>query len=123
MKKGIRTNLLYLEDIQTSMIRIAEYIKDYNLTKFKRDLKTVDAVIRNFEIIGEASKNLSEEVKVKNAGIPWKEMHYLRNRVMHEYFGIDYEIIWDIATNYLPQNKILIDEIIKEQKSKDKKSC
>lgn len=120
MKKGIRTNLLYLEDIQTSMVRIAEYIKDYNLTKFKRDRKTVDAVIRNFEIIGEASKNLSEEVKVKNAGIPWKEMYYLRNRVMHEYFGIDYEIIWDIATNYLPQNKILVDEIIREQKSTNK---
>ena len=94
------------------MKRIAEYIKDYNFNRFKKDNKTVDAVIRNFEIIGETSKQLTEGIKKKNPEIPWKEMYYLRNRVMHEYFGVDYEIIWDIATNYLPANKVLIDQII-----------
>ena len=116
MEKGIRTGRLYIEDIQTSMRRIAEYIEGYNFIRFKTDHKTVDAVIRNFEIIGEASKKLSDEIKIKNPEIPWNEMYYLRNRVAHEYFGIDHEIIWDIAINYLPDNKILIDNLIDRDK-------
>jgi uncharacterized protein with HEPN domain len=103
---------MFLDDIQTAMSRIAEYIKGYDFEHFKKDYKTVDAVIRNFEIIGEASKNLDEKIKEKYPDVPWKEMYYLRNRVSHEYFGVDYEIIWDVATNYLPENKIQIDLII-----------
>ena len=117
MKKGIRTDKIFLEDIQTSMDRIAEYIKGYTFAGFKKDNKTVDAVIRNFEIIGEASKRLSDEIKIKNPEIPWNEKYYLRNRVTHEYFGVDYEIIWDITTNYLPDNKVLVDKIIEKIKS------
>ena len=120
MKKGIRTDKLYLEDIQTSMRRIAEYIEGYDFNRFKKDHKTVDAVIRNFEIIGEASKNLSDEIKIQNPEVPWHEMYYLRNRVTHEYFGIDYEIIWDIAINYLPDNKVLIDQIIEKYESQNR---
>lgn len=96
------------------MDRIAEYIKGYTFAGFKKDNKTVDAVIRNFEIIGEAAKRLSEEIKIKNPEVPWNEMYYLRNRVTHEYFRVDYEIIWDIATNYLPDNKVLVDQIIEK---------
>jgi len=118
MKNGIHTDLLCLEDIQTSMKRIAEYIMGYDFTSFKKDSKTVDAVIRNFEIIGEASKRITKDVKEKNPDIPWHEMYYLRNRVTHEYFGIDYEIIWDIANNYLPGNKLLIDNILKGNRQK-----
>lgn len=111
---GFRTDKRYLEDIQLSMQRIAEYIEGYDFNRFKKDHKTVDAVIRNFEIIGEASRNLSDEIKIQNPGIPWNEMYYLRNRGAHEYFGIDYKIIWDIAKNYLPDNKVLVDQIIKK---------
>lgn len=98
------------------MQRISEYIKGFSFSRFKEDNKTVDAVIRNFEIIGEASKNISDKIKKRYPEIPWHEMYYLRNRVMHEYFGIDYEIIWDISRNYLPENKVLIDQIIGKQK-------
>lgn len=93
MKKKDRTYLLYLEDIQIAMKRIAEYIDGLSFIKFKRDYKTVDAVIRNFEIIGEASKNLPKEIKEKYNEVPWAEMYLLRNKISHEYFGIDYEII------------------------------
>ncbi|MBU2555738.1 MAG: DUF86 domain-containing protein [Bacteroidetes bacterium] len=112
MKKENRSYLMYLEDIQLAMGRIAEYIEGFSFIKFKQDYKTVDAVIRNFEIIGEASKNLPDDLKKKYANIPWIEMYLLRNKVSHEYFGVDYEIIWDVAVNYLPENKELIDEII-----------
>jgi uncharacterized protein with HEPN domain len=103
---------MYLEDILTAMNRIAEYIDGFTFIDFKRDYKTVDAVIRNFEIIGEASKNLPAQIKKNYPEVPWEEMYLLRNKVSHEYFGIDYEIIWDIATNYLPENKTQIEEIL-----------
>jgi len=110
---------MYLEDIQLSMKRIAEYIDGYSFSDFKKDYKTVDAVIRNFEIIGEASKNVPDSVKDRYDNVPWPEMYYLRNKVSHEYFGVDYEIIWDVAKNYLPDNKIQIDKIIiKEAQNK-----
>lgn len=112
MKKENRTYRMYLEDIQLSMNRIAEYIDGLTFAQFKKDYKTVDAVIRNFEIIGEAAKNIPNEIKNKYPQIPWSEMYLLRNKVSHEYFGIDYEIIWDVATFYLPENKDDIDKII-----------
>ncbi len=107
---------MYLEDIQLAMERIAEYIENLTFTNFKHDYKTVDAVIRNFEIIGEAAKNIPIELKEKYPGVPWDEMYLLRNKVTHDYFGIDYEIIWDIATNHLPENKEQIDQILKKEK-------
>ncbi len=115
MNKGRRTYLMYLEDIQTAMERIEEYINGLSFINFKRDYKTVDAVIRNFEIIGEASKNLPEEIKEKYPETPWAEMYLLRNKVSHEYFGIDYEIIWDVSINYLPENKKQIDQIVENE--------
>lgn len=105
---------MFLEDIQIAMIRIAEYIEGLTFTEFRHDYKTSDAVIRNFEVIGEPSKNIPKEIKEKFSTIPWEEMYLLRNKVTHEYFGVDYEIIWDVATNYLPGNKIQIDEILNQ---------
>ena len=103
---------MYLEDIQMAMTRVAEYTHGLSFTEFKRDYKTVDAVIRNFEIIGEAAKNIPEEIKDMFPDVPWDEMYLLRNKVTHEYFGVDYEIIWDIAINYLPENRKQIDHIL-----------
>ena len=104
MKPSERDPALYISDIILSMERVREYIAELDFQKFKWDYKTVDAVIRNFEIIGEATKNLPADLKEKYPSIPWDEMYRLRNRISHEYFGIDYEIIWDIATNHLPTN-------------------
>jgi len=107
---------MYLEDLLIAMTRIAEYIGDLTFHDFKRDYKTADAVIRNFEIIGEAAKNISQELKEQYHEVPWDEMYLLRNKVSHEYFGIDYEIIWDIASNYLPENRKQIENILKTLK-------
>lgn len=100
------------------MERVQEYIAGLDFQSFKRDYKTVDAVIRNFEIIGEATKNLSQEIKEKHIDVPWEEMYRLRNRITHEYFGIDYEIIWDIATKHLPKNQQDLAEILEYEKQK-----
>ncbi len=103
---------MYLQDILVAMTRIAEYLEGYTFDQFKKDYKTVDAVIRNFEIIGEASRKLPDHIKDNNPDLPWDEMYMLRNKVSHEYFGIDYEIIWDVCINHLPENKLQIQSII-----------
>ena len=100
------------------MARVQEYIQGLDFQNFKWDYKTVDAVIRNFEIIGEPSKNVPKKLKSKYTHIPWEEMYSLRNRISHEYFGIDYEILWDIATKHLPQNHADILIIIENESKK-----
>lgn len=106
---------MYLQDMLTGIERIESYIEGFNFRQFKQDYKTVDAVIRNFEVIGEAAKNLPEEIKSKYLEVPWAEMYLLRNKISHEYFGVDYEIIWDVAVNYLPKNKKQIESILNEE--------
>ena len=103
---------MYLQDLLVAMTRIAEYIEEYTFDQFKKDYKTVDAVIRNFEIIGEAAKNLPGHIKENNPEVPWDEMYLLRNKVSYEYFGVDYEIIWDVCINHLPENRLQIQAII-----------
>ena len=95
----------YTEDELISMDRISEYVGDLDLERFKKNYLVVDAVIRNFEILGEAAKHIPEEVRTKYPEIPWKKMYDLRSIITHEYFGIDYEIIWEIAKSDLPKNQ------------------
>lgn len=87
MKPSEGNPVLYLEDIILSMKRVQEYIYNLDFHRFQSDHKTVVALIRNFEIIGEASKNLPTLVKDSYIHIPWEEMSCLRNRISHEYFG------------------------------------
>ena len=98
------------------MLRIQEYLSDKDYISFKKDYKTVDAVIRNFEIIGEATKNLPIEFKDKFPQLPWEEMYRMRNKISHEYFGIDYEILWYIATSEIPENHKELIKIIEIEK-------
>jgi len=109
---------LYFEDMLTSMLRIEEYIGNIEFKDFKMNYMVVDAIIRNFEIIGEASKNIPIEIKNKYPVIPWRKMYSLRNLISHEYFGIDYEMIWEISKNNLPQNIIDIRKIIETEKNR-----
>lgn len=116
MEKKYRTYRLFLEDMLLAMNRVAEYIAGLSFNEFKHDYKTVDAVIRNFEVIGEASKNIPKEIKERYPLVPWEEMYLMRNKISHEYFGIDYEILWDVASNYLPDNKIQIEDILNKER-------
>lgn len=108
---------IYLEDILLSISRIKEYIGDMDFAEFKRNYLVVDGVVRNFEIIGEASKNIPEHIRNKYPSVPWKKMIGLRNLISHEYFGVDYEMIWTITKDNLPQNKIDIQIMLEAEKS------
>jgi uncharacterized protein with HEPN domain len=105
-----RTPRLLLEDIQESAEKILEYTKDLTYEKFSIDNKTIDAVIRNFEIIGEASNLLPDEIKDQYPGIDWHRIRGFRNRVVHDYFGVDLQIVWKITFDQIPG---LISEIAK----------
>ena len=113
MSPNKREFMLYLEDMLLSMNRINEYISKIDLDEFKQSYMIVDAVIRNFEIIGEASKKIPVTIQEKFPEIPWKKMYGLRNLIAHEYFGIDHEMIWQIAKFNLPQNQIDLSRLIK----------
>ncbi len=107
-----RPYLLFLEDIVSSIQKIEDYIGGMSFEGFLGDNRTVDAVLRNLEIIGEASKNISPEIREGHPDIPWGRMTGLRNIVSHEYFGIDLSIIWRIITVNLPQTKPLIEKML-----------
>ncbi len=92
----------YLVDIKNSTEQIIIYLKEISLDEFNQDEKTQDAVIRRFEIIGEASNKLSEEFKKKYSNIPWKQMNGLRNILIHNYCDVDLELVYNTATKDIP---------------------
>ena len=87
---------LLLEDILESAEKITTYTQSLTYEEFIADSKTIDAVIRNFEIIGEAANRLPDDFREINEQIDWHKIRGLRNRIVHNYFGIDYSIIWTI---------------------------
>lgn len=92
-----------LEDIVEAIRRIHEYVGSMEYEQFRNDCRTQDAVIRNLEIIGEATKHISVPFRKKHTNIPWKQMAALRDRLIHHYFGVNLDIVWGILRNELPQ--------------------
>ena len=109
-----RSYLMFLEDIIESIEKIEAYIGDITYDVFIEDGKTVDAVVRNLEIIGEASKKLPNELKDKISDVPWHRMTGLRNIIAHEYFGVDLKIIWKIVKENLPEVQLPLKKLHKE---------
>ena len=98
-----RDTQLLIEDILEAANRILSYTRDLSFEDFTADQKTVDAVARNFEIIGEAASRLPEQFKSKYPEINWIRITGLRNRIIHEYFGVDYSLVWKIKLDYIPK--------------------
>jgi uncharacterized protein with HEPN domain len=92
---------LYLDDILDAIQKVRDYVRGMDYDKFSSDTKTQDAVVRNLEIIGEASRQLPAEVRRKVATIEWAKIMSLRNILVHEYFGVNLPIIWDIVEHKL----------------------
>lgn len=96
---------LFLKDINESAQRVIDYVGTMTREEFFADHKTVDAVMRNLAIIGEAAKKIPAEFRRKNPELEWKKMAGLRDIVVHDYFGIDEDIIWDVVTVRIPELK------------------
>ncbi len=113
MKK--RNPMFFLKDIELSISKILKYTKDLSFETFNKDEKTIDAVERNFEIIGEAVKNLPDEIKNEHPNVPFKQIAGMRDKLIHDYFGVDYEIVYKTIKNKLPEFKAQIKDIIRKQ--------
>ena len=96
---------MFVRDIQFSVNQFSKYLEGLNYQAFRNDQLIIDGVLRNLEIIGEASNKIPSTVKIKYPEMPWREMYDLRNRVSHEYFGIDFAIIYKVATQDIPKLK------------------
>jgi uncharacterized protein with HEPN domain len=105
---------VYLEDILEAIGKIQRYTANLSQEAFSGDERTLDAVVRNLEIIGEASKKVPGKIRSKYPEVEWKRIAGLRDILIHEYFGIDIDIIWDIVQNKLPVLEKQINQILSE---------
>jgi uncharacterized protein with HEPN domain len=112
----LRDYKLYLHDIKEAVEKIETFTKGLTFEEFAKDTKTVDAVIRNLEIMGEAAKHVPKKVKGRHADIDWKAMAGMRNILTHEYFGVRMGIIWKTIGERLPELRYKIEEILREGK-------
>lgn len=107
----------YLNDISEAITDVASFIEGMNYKEFLLDRKTFHAVVRSIEIIGEAAKQVPKSVRDKAPDIPWKEIVGMRNKIAHEYFGIDNKIVWDTAKRYLPKLRRQMTQLVRREKT------
>lgn len=105
----------FLGDIREAIQRIAAYTEGMTYEQFMKDSKTQDAVIRNLEVIGEATKNLSSRLRKAYPQIPWKDLAGMRDKMIHHYFGINYEIVWTVAKEELPDLLPKIEDMLMKE--------
>ena len=103
-----RDSSVYLEDMLEAVCKVRRYTLGLTRETFAEDEKTVDAVVRNLEVLGEAAKRIPEALRRESPDIPWQRIAGLRDILIHQYFGIDFDIVWDvIQTKVLPLERRL----------------
>ncbi|MDM7273679.1 HepT-like ribonuclease domain-containing protein [Sulfurihydrogenibium azorense] len=107
----------FLKDIISSMEAIEKFVEGMEFEDLVKDDKTSSAVIRKFEIIGEAARNIPNRIREKYPQIPWKHMVGMRDRLIHGYFGIDYKLVWDTLKLEIPKLKPELQKILKEMEN------
>ncbi len=110
---------LYLSDIQAAIERIERYVQALEFEEFERSEMVVDAVIRNFIIIGEAAKNIPEQIRAKYPDVSWRGIGSFRDLLAHEYFRVDLEETWSIIHNRMPPLKAQITAILEQETDGD----
>lgn len=110
----MRDSWLYLQDIVEAMNSIETFVGDMNFDAFRADDKTASAVLLKLAIIGEAAKQIPADLQAQYPEVPWREMAGMRDRVVHAYFGVDYNLIWLAIKNRIPQVKPRIEQVLKD---------
>lgn len=118
MKRDYR---LFLEDILAAMDAIEHFVEGMSLEDLYRDDRTASAVIRKFEIIGEAARHIPPHLRQAYPDIPWKEMAGMRDRLIHGYFGIDYELVWQAIRVHIPQTRPKLRAMLEELRGEREK--
>jgi len=108
----MKNNLVYLKHIREAIEKISDYVGDADYASFSQDQKTVDAVVYQIAIIGEAASNLSQEFRDAHPEIPWRDMSDMRNVLIHEYFGVITETVWKTVQKNLPELEAMLDNIL-----------
>ncbi len=103
---------LYVEDMVEAVRRVSQYSAGMTREAFLADAKTVDAVVRNLEVLGEAAKHIPDEMRMRYAAIEWKKIAGMRDVLAHDYFGIDEDILWDVVENKVPPLKPLLEQAL-----------
>lgn len=114
-----RGNREFISDIKEAIERIKKYTTDMSYEMFLHDTKTQDAVVRNIEIIGEAAKNLSSDFRKKYKHIDWKKIAGMRDKIIHFYFGVKWDIVWAVIKDKIPAFSEQINNILNELKKSD----
>jgi uncharacterized protein with HEPN domain len=111
-----RDSSVHLEDILGAIAKTRRYTSGLSGETFARDDKTVDAVVRNLEVIGEAVKRLPPELRARRSDIEWQRIAGLRDILIHEYFGVDVDILWDVIVNKLPALEHAVESLLREER-------
>jgi len=106
---------VFLDDILEAVTKAKEYTAGFSEEQFCADRRTVEAVVWNLQIIGEAAKNIPEEIRSRYPDVPWRDMAGLRNIIVHQYFGIKLDLIWKVVQNDLPLIEVRIREMAAQQ--------
>jgi len=119
----VKKDHVFLEHILECIDRIEEYLAGIPEREFWSNTQVQDAVVRRLEVIGEAAKKISEPTRKKYPAIPWSKMAGMRDILIHEYFGVDYTIVWNTCKKSIPELKGQLKEVLKDLQAVKKKWC
>ncbi len=112
----MKNYLFFLEYVAASIDNIEAFVKDVNKQSFLTNVEKQSAIIRQIEIIGESVKNIPKEFRDKHPLIEWDKIAGMRDKIIHNYFGVDLDLVWKVVKNDIPNLKIQISEILKKDK-------
>jgi len=115
-----RTLLDYLEDMRASAVEVLDFTRGMTCEEFLQDRKTVNAVLRSLEVLGEAAKKIPQDVRAKHSEIPWRDIAGMRDKLIHEYHGVDLEIVWKTVQEDVPSLLPRIEKVLAEERARER---